>query len=116
MLRHKILSAFDIRRPETRVFLKAWLSSPSPLTRGQFEDEEQEASSPEGALAHFRMGVALKRQGRMVEALAEWRKAVALDPDNYLHRKQVWAAQHPDKFYDGDVDDDWQDQQIKFGH
>jgi hypothetical protein len=30
-------------------------------------------------------------------------------------RKQLWAIEHPDRFYDGDVDYDWQKVQVKEG-
>ena len=40
-----------------------------------------------------------------------WRRGRDLDPGNYLIRKQIWAVENPDKFYNGDVDYDWQREQ-----
>ena len=47
--------------------------------------------------------------------MALWRQAVALEPDNYVVRKQIWAVEHLDKFYQGDVDYDWQREQMDQG-
>ena len=113
VLRHKIISAFDINLPDTADFLEQWLTSPSKdLERKEFVGEDVEEPGSSIALSHFRRGVALKR---LDEAVAEWQKAVVLEPDNYLIRKQVWAAEHPEKFYSGDVDYDWQGEQLKAG-
>ncbi len=50
-------------------------------------------------------------QGRTEEAMAEWRKALALDPGNWIIHQQIWAVEHPEAFYEGAVDYDWQKQQ-----
>lgn len=63
------------------------------------------------ANALFREGLDHYRAGRTGEALALWRRGRDLDPRNYLIRKQIWAVENPDKFYDGDVDYDWQREQ-----
>ena len=60
-------------------------------------------------------GLELYNQGRIEEALAEWRKGMKLEPDNWVIRKQIWAVENPDKFYFGDVDYDWQKEQIAKG-
>jgi len=36
-----------------------------------------------------------------------------MDPKNFIVRKQIWAIVHPDKFYSGDVDFDWQQIQMQ---
>ncbi|MDP9352809.1 MAG: hypothetical protein M3P51_14900 [Chloroflexota bacterium] len=41
-----------------------------------------------------------------------WREALRLDPNNYVIRKQIWALEHPDKFYP-EIDWDWQHQQLR---
>lgn len=38
-----------------------------------------------------------------------------LDQDNWIIRKQIWALEHPEKFYKGKVDYDWQKIQNKTG-
>ena len=67
------------------------------------------------ANAHFRAGLDLYRDGKVDEAVAEWRRGVELEPDNYIIRKQIWAVQNPDRFYSGDVDFAWQKQQMAQG-
>jgi tetratricopeptide (TPR) repeat protein len=68
--------------------------------------------SPEGL---FRIGRTLLRQGREKQALVELKKAWELDRGNWIIRKQIWAIEHPEKFYDGKVDYDWQKVQIEQG-
>lgn len=61
----------------------------------------------------FRLGQVLLDQGKKDEAVAEWRRAWELEPENWLIRKQVWAVEHPERFYEGNVDFDWQKEQIE---
>ena len=49
------------------------------------------------------------------EAMRLWRLAVDVDPSNYVIRKQIWAIENPEKFYDEDVDYAWQNDQLKKG-
>ena len=53
--------------------------------------------------------------GSIVEALARWRQGLKLNPDNYLIRKQIWAVENPERFYEGDVDYNWQREQFAKG-
>lgn len=46
-------------------------------------------------------------------ALTLLERALQLDPKNWLIRKQIWAIQNPDRFYDGPIDFEWQKQQIR---
>jgi len=48
------------------------------------------------ALGH---GLELLRRGDRDTAVAAWREALAADPDNYVIRKQIWAVEHPERFY-----------------
>lgn len=59
----------------------------------------------------FKKGIGLYRKGRIDEAMAFWRRGLALDPDNYIIRKQIWAVENPKRFYSGQVDYDWQENQ-----
>ena len=43
-----------------------------------------------------------------MKALEELNLAFDLDPENWLIRKQRWAIENPDKFYNGDIDTKWQ--------
>ncbi len=59
-----------------------------------------------------RLGGLLLERGRRDEAVAEWRSALRLDPENFLIRKQIWAAEHPEKFHPT-IDFDWQQEQLR---
>ena len=45
------------------------------------------------------------------QALHQLQLALKQAPNNWLIRKQIWAIQNPERFYNGDIDFDWQRQQ-----
>lgn len=47
-------------------------------------------------------------RSRREEALMELQQAMQLDPSNLLIRRQMWAIAHPERFYSGPIDLDWQ--------
>ncbi|MBI2936505.1 MAG: thioredoxin family protein [Chloroflexi bacterium] len=107
---------FDIRRPEYAQLLEGWVQGVSTSRLGQrSQGEAEEGMKPLDALEYYRQGLALYRQGRIQEAVAEWRKGVQLEPDNFIIRKQVWAVEHPERFYAGKVDYAWQREQMAQG-
>ena len=61
----------------------------------------------ESASAAFGLGTSLYQLGQTTEALASWRRALRLEPDNFIIRKQIWRVEHPEKFYPT-IDYDWQ--------
>lgn len=63
--------------------------------------------------ARFQLAIALLEQAKKAEAAAELKRAYRLDPENWLIRKQLWAIEHPEAFYEGDVDYGWQKAQIE---
>ncbi len=63
------------------------------------------------APTHFRYGQLLLSQGRTEEGVASLKRALAVDPGNYVIRKQIWAVENPSRFYDGGIDWDWQKEQ-----
>ncbi len=70
---------------------------------------------PESAEGPFRIGRALLRQDKTDEALVELKKAAKLDDGNWIIQKQIWAIEHPEKFYEGNVDYGWQKTQVQQG-
>jgi hypothetical protein len=48
---------------------------------------------------------------RIDDAVGFLKKALALDPENKVIPKQIWALRHPEKFYSGAIDKAWQSQQ-----
>ncbi len=60
----------------------------------------------------LRLGRLLDEGGRRDEAVAAWRDALRLDPENFTIRKQIWAVEHPEKFHPT-IDWDWQKEQLR---
>ena len=48
---------------------------------------------------------------RIEDAVGFLKQAIAIDPENKVLPKQIWALQHPEKFYSGPIDKEWQKQQ-----
>ncbi len=59
-----------------------------------------------------RLGRLLEAQGHRAGAVTEWRSALRLDPENFVIRKQIWAAEHPEKFHPT-IDAGWQAEQLR---
>jgi hypothetical protein len=58
-----------------------------------------------------RYGAALKALGRKQEATDEWHKALLMDPENFVLRKQIWMLKYPEKFHPT-IDFEWQKEQL----
>lgn len=70
-----------------------------------------DASAFEGAAAkaiHVARADVHLRMKDETKALASLRAALALDPEDFLVRKQIWCLEAPERFYEGDVDYGWQ--------
>ena len=99
---HEQLSRWTITDEIPQEWLLADRSdSPPPLTA-----DEQEA------VARFQLAAVMLQRDRKDEALEELRRAFRLDPENWFIRKQMWALETPEAFYSGDVDYDWQKEQM----
>ena len=87
------------------------------LTPGRAGDAAGSLQAPpaardEGAQnAPLEHGLQLLRRGDRAGAVAAWRAALAADPDNYVIRKQIWAVEHPERFYPT-IDFAWQKEQL----
>jgi hypothetical protein len=111
---YKRFSGFDIRKPETAEIVNMFLARAEPVF-----DAPGAAASRDGMLVasmgYFRRGLEALRSGSRDGALAIWREGIAAEPDNWLMRKQLWALEHPEKFYAGPIDFAWQKSQIEAG-
>ena len=106
----------NVSDQKTRAMLEKWLSDPdynAVLLHDMKPSKEPTVKTNAEAAARFQLGLVLLEAGKKDEAMAEWRKALALDPKNWIIHKQIWAVEHPDKFYDGDVDYGWQKSQLE---
>ena len=111
-LEHKVAaSAYDWR---SRLALAQVYAEP-----GRFDDairnlEAAAKFKPAESSVPFVWGLVLLQQGQKDAALTKLKQARDLDPDNWRIRKQIWAIEHPDKFYTGKSPDfDWQSEQLK---
>ncbi|MCH8063661.1 MAG: TlpA family protein disulfide reductase [Chloroflexi bacterium] len=114
IVQYKKLGGFDIRKGEFADIVDKWVDSPG-LDESLQAAETELSEGHSRAIDLFREGLKLYRQGSVDAAVVEWRRGVELEPDNWVIRKQIWAVQHPDRFYAADVDFDWQKEQIAQG-
>ncbi len=108
--------SINVAKKETLAMLEKWLSDPA--YNATLLNDVKPANISQNpkvieANARFQLGRTLLEIGKKTEAMAEWRKALALDPKNWIIHKQIWAVEHPDKFYDGNVDYGWQKAQLE---
>lgn len=96
---------FDVEDPRVRWNLERFLAG-EPT-----EAPAEEGSMDPAALERFAEGVALYTRRRVDEAVTVWRDALTLDPDNFVIRSQIWAAEHPEHFWPA-VDRGWQELQL----
>lgn len=83
-------------------YLQQGLSAEAAQAFARAEDLDDASAS-----AAFGLGTSLYQLGQTAAALAAWRRALLLDPENFIIRKQIWRVEHPDKFYPT-IDYDWQ--------
>jgi tetratricopeptide (TPR) repeat protein len=62
-------------------------------------------------VTRVRFGAALQALGRKQEAIDEWQKALLMDPENFVLRKQIWLLKYPEKFHPT-IDFAWQKEQV----
>ena len=108
--------SINVAKKETIKMLEKWLSDPTYNTT-LLQDirplKKSENNHLIEANARFQLGLTLLEVGKKQEAMAEWRKALELDPKNWIIHKQIWVIEHPDKFYEGNVDYGWQKAQLE---
>ena len=86
---------------------QTWLEGSEKGTTATLSSRELQSDTS------FQKAVSRLEDGDTESALVELNKAVALDPENWLIRKQIWALENPGTFYQGEVDYDWQKARIK---
>ena len=84
---------------------QAWSQTDGQAAPRNLTLDESEAD------ARFQLAIVLLEKGKRVDAITELKRAFRLDPQNWIIRKQLWAIEHPEAFYEGDVDYGWQKEQ-----
>jgi hypothetical protein len=105
LIRYRHTSDFDLADPRVRWNLERFLAGEATVPT----DPDDRVDSR--ALELFAEGVGYYTRGHPDEAIAHWREALRLDPDNFLIRSQIWALEHPERFYPA-VDREWQELQL----
>jgi hypothetical protein len=105
LIRYRHTNDFDIADPRVRWNLERFLA------REETEPADARDSMDPKALELFAEGVGCYTRGSSDEAVAHWREALQLDPDNFLIRSQIWVLEHPERFYPA-VDREWQELQL----
>lgn len=59
----------------------------------------------------IRFGAELLTAGKAGQAAVEWQKALLMDPENFVLRKQIWRLRYPERF-GAQIDFDWQKEQL----
>ncbi len=112
ILRSSLYGGFDIRNPATKKLVSGFLlNGEVTLT----DETEVKGAVDVASLDHFERGLDLYGSGDFEGAAVIWRQGMELEPDHWNMRKQLWAIEHPDRFYDGKVDYDWQRIQVTEG-
>ena len=115
VLRYREFGGFDIRKADTADLLDRWARGERLGPPASGDEETTRVRDHARSMKHFQEGLELYRAGRVPEAMASWREGVGISPENWVIRKQIWAVEHPDRFYDGRVDYDWQREQVEKG-
>lgn len=101
-----VASAADLRAVE-----QAIIAAPVPPPAGGDHRPPPVDEGAAQAAALIRAGTAQLATGNREAGLEAWRAALRLDPNNFIIRKQLWRADHPERF--GEViDSAWQREQL----
>jgi len=96
---------FEIGDPRVRVNVDRFLAGE------ELEQAEQGQAMDPQALELFADGVIAYQAGDRDAALTLWREGLAIDPDNFIIRSQIWTLENPEHFWP-EVDRAWQEQQL----
>ena len=112
------VGSIDIGDAVLQKELNQWIATGAPPLQWKHETEGRNEPVPltareHQADQHLQNAIAHLDKGDRDAALQELRKGAALDPENWLIRKQGWAVEKPAAFYEGDVDYQWQKYRIE---
>ena len=107
-------TGFDIRRQEIAESLELWATT-DRVPGAKARNFSLAGGASPNADALFKSGLSLYEKGNRTEAVARWREALELEPDSIIIHRHIWAVENPERFYDGDIDQEWKRQQIGQG-
>jgi hypothetical protein len=112
IIRYAKFGGFAIDNPDDVAAVMSFAAGedpgPSPASNLPYELSELEQ---ELVGTHLRLARVFDSLGRINDAVGEWQAALRIDPRNFVVRKQVWAALHPEKFHPT-IDHAWQAVQL----
>ena len=103
------VGGFSVDHGEDLAQVKAFLAGealPPPPVVDRLDSLRGEAIA-----THLRLADVLLDGGAREQALAELRRALSLDPDNFIVRKQIWVLTYPERFHPV-IDFAWQKQRL----
>lgn len=114
VVRYRKDGAFSILEPADRETVRRFAQGddPGPGPEPVAPAYELDPVARELVTTKMDLGRALLELGQRDEAIARWREAVHLDPENKTIRKAVWAIEHPDRFHPT-IDNGWQAAQFE---
>jgi len=108
------VGGFDVRLPEIARIVQAWMVQPSPNDlAARMEAPRSDGATDAQALRLFRAGVERFHRGDVGGALGLWHRADEQDPGNPVIEEQIWSVEHPERFFEGDVDEEWKAEQAR---
>ncbi len=114
IIRYAKYGGFSVSRDEDREAIQKLIDG-NAVQQGERRSEAPYILSPlerELVETRVRLGNELLARGDREGAVAEWRKALDLDPESFVIRKQIWAVTRPEKFHPT-IDWDWQQEQLR---
>ena len=112
IIRWTKFGGFSIDNPDDVAAVERFLAGGEPeLSPAQDAPYALGPLERELVATKLQLGRVLLDAGRTAEATAAWRDALRLDPENFTIRKQIWVAEHPEKFFPT-IDFAWQQEQL----
>lgn len=112
------INGFSIHRPEIADLVSHWAAGSQVPPFEEADDlylRIPRGATDRRAIEIYRRGVAKYRQGDRSGAAALMREAMRLDPDSIIVHRHAWAIENPERFYDGDIDQYWKQEQLRQG-
>lgn len=105
--------------PATYGAIRDWLATGAAEALDTLDRGGRPAASGTGGFARatsrawLELAVTALEEGRRADATDALRRAHEADPDSAFVQKQLWALESPERFYDGAIDKEWQQRQLR---